>query len=117
MVDIHYREMIGLGSYSIKEDKIYLNKRLLDDLKSRDIILAHELEHAKAKKNLLKQIWIDFKSIFDLKFQKAVTIHNTLKDNIMLMLPITKNKEVYEINLFQLIMWIFILILILGLLW
>lgn len=102
----------AMSYYDPEKDKIFLSKKLLNNKKSHDLILAHELEHYKAKKNYAKQFYIDLKSVFNKDFQKAIKTCYEPKDFLLDFFPIRKYHDGYHFNLTMTILWILILIVV-----
>lgn len=95
--------------YNPKDDKIYISKRLLDHKEAHDIALKHEMKHYRAKKNILKHLYIDFIDGFNWKHRKVFKILNknrTWKDFLISISPIKKYHDGYDLDLFMTIFWI-----------
>lgn len=70
MTEIEYTSLSSVvGCYDTEMDIIFINKKLKQNKRVHDMVLRHELLHAKAKKNMLKHLYIDltdnFKYLFD----------------------------------------------------
>ena len=101
-----------ISCYDPEKDIIFLSKKLLKNKKAHNIILAHEIEHYKAKKNYAKQFYIDLKTIFNFKFNKALKTCYEPRDFFLDVFPIRKYHDGYHFNLSVTILWILILIAI-----